>query len=327
MKYLITGGAGFIGSTLAAKLITEGHQVKIFDNMSRGKLERVRGLGCDVIRHDVRDLDVMRWAVHGMDSVIHLAYLQGTQTFYANPREVLDVAVRGMTNVLEACRCAGTGELMLVSSSEAYQIPPEGMVPTPEEVPLSVPDGLNPRYSYGAGKIISEVMANAWQRDGVLDRVMIVRPHNIYGPDMGREHVIPEFCIKMNSMVTDGEWLNQHGGQPFPFPIQGTGQETRSFCFIDDCIAQLTAILAGAPQAGTEVYHVGNPELTDILTLAQQIARCYGEEINVVPGALPKGSPPARQPDVSKVVALAGQPRVPLVKGLPVTVEWYRDNG
>ena len=107
------------------------------------------------------------------------------------------------------------------------------MVPTPETVPCSVPDPLNPRYSYGGGKIACEIMANAWARTGVLDRLIIARPHNIIGPDMGREHVIPEFCLRMNQLV------REHPEGIIPFPIQGTGQETRSFCYVDDCVDQL----------------------------------------------------------------------------------------
>ncbi len=159
---------------------------------------------------------------------------------------MLDVAVRGITNVLAACESQQVRDLLLgvlvggVSKSST-------VVPTPETVPLSVPDPLNPRYSYGGGKIISELMAVAWARTGVLDNLVIVRPHNIYGPDMGREHVIPEFAIRMNRLAIE------HPDGVIPFPIQGTGQETRSFCFVDDCTEQLALLLerAGPSSAST----------------------------------------------------------------------------
>ena len=111
------------------------------------------------------------------------------------------MAVRGITNVLAACESQQVRDLLLVSSSEAYQVPT--VVPTPETVPLSVPDPLNPRYSYGGGKIISELMAIAWAQTGVLDRLTIARPHNVYGPDMGCGHVIPEFAIRMNRLAIE----------------------------------------------------------------------------------------------------------------------------
>jgi nucleoside-diphosphate-sugar epimerase len=259
--------------------------------------------------------------------VVHLAYLQGTQTFYAEPRQVLEVAVRGITNILAACESEGVGDLMLVSSSEAYQVAP--VVPTPETVPLSVPDPLNPRYSYGGGKIISELMSVAWARTGVLDRLTIVRPHNIYGPDMGREHVIPEFCLRMNEL----ERIYKDVPPPLfmPFPIQGTGKETRSFCYIDDCIEQLCLLLDIAGDAelqGTGIYNVGSMDERTIEDVAYGVAECFDCEIEVIPGSLPKGSPPRRLPDMSKIRALGydWERARTFESGLAETVRWYREN-
>src|SRR5690348_1585908 len=178
-KVLISGGAGFIGSNLVRLLAEDNYEVRVLDNFSRGKQERLSGVNCDVVQGDVRDFGTVVAALHGIDTVIHMAYLQGTQTFYANPKQVLDVAMRGMLNILAACERTGTGELLLVSSSEAYQI--ASVVPTPETIPLVVPDPLNPRYSYGGGKIACELMSLAWAREGILDRLIIARPHNIYG--------------------------------------------------------------------------------------------------------------------------------------------------
>jgi len=317
LRYLVTGGLGFIGSALTRRLVSAGHEVIVLDDFSRGDASRLAGVRCEIRGGDIRDLRVVAEAMHGCDSVIHLAYLQGTQTFYAEPRQVLDVAVRGISNLLAACEGQGVGELLLVSSSEAYQVATE--VPTPETVPLTVPDVLNPRYSYGGGKIISELMALAWARSGVLDRVIIARPHNVIGPDMGREHVIPEFAIRMNQLNTD---------QPegiIPFPIQGTGEETRSFCYIDDCIDQLMLLLKWAEPLG--VYHVGTMDERTIADVARGVAACYGREVKVIPGALPKGSPPRRLPDTSKVEALGYRPHVIFSEALARTVLWYRARG
>lgn len=324
MRYLVTGGAGFIGSALVKRLISDGHEVIVLDDFSRGQMARLRGVHCDIICGDIRDPKFLDRAMIGADSVIHLAYLQGTQTFYAEPRQVLDVAMRGMLNVLAGCEKWGIGELLLVSSSEAYQV--ATTVPTPETVPCSVPDPLNPRYSYGGGKIACELMANAWQRTGVLDRVIIARPHNIYGPDMGREHVIPEFCLRMNGLV------DELALDPIPFPIQGSGQETRSFCYIDDAVDQLAVLLAHAPDHGTEIYHVGQMEERSISDVATGIASVYGRQIKIQPGTLPQGSPPRRLPDTVKISCLypdAGRPwkHTPFEVGLKQTVSWYRAHG
>lgn len=314
MRYLITGGSGFIGSALAHRLVGDGHEVVVLDDMSRG--ERRRLPGCILIEGDIRDPDDVLAAMHGCDSVIHMAYVNGTETFYAEPRHVLDVAVRGMSNVLYACEAMGCGDLLLISSSEVYQVP--GQVPTPETVPLSVPDPLNPRYSYGGGKIISELMALAWQRTGVLSRAVIARPHNIYGPDGGRDHVIPEFCLRMARLD------REVAGGVLPFVIQGTGDETRSFCFIEDCTDQLALLLE---RGETGIYHVGTMAERTISQVAHDVARCFDREIKVVPGTLRKGSPPRRLPDTAKIGALGYSPQVSFPEGLKRTVDWYRANG
>lgn len=322
MRYLITGGAGFIGSALARALVRAGHEAVVLDNFSRGRPDRLKGIRCEAVEADVRNAYDVACAAQGCDSVIHLAYLQGTQTFYANPREVLDVAVRGMTSVLQACEQCGIGDLMLISSSEAYQVAP--VVPTPETVPLTLPNPLNPRYSYGGGKIISELMALAWQREGILDRAIIARPHNIYAGDMGYEHVVPEFAIRMNRLVAEVP-----GSEVIPFHIQGSGQETRSFCYIDDCIAQLMILLCKAP-AGSEIYHVGTMDERTITDVAKTVAACYLREIKIIPGTLPQGSPPRRCPDTYKIMALASgtlPPPVPFAEGVRRTVAWYQADG
>ncbi len=147
-KYLVTGGTGFIGSALVKRLVSEGHFVRVLDNNSRGALGRLAPVksGIDFVEADIRDATAVAKAAKGIESVIHLAYVNGTEFFYSRPELVLDIALRGMLNVIDACRTNHIGELVLASSSEAYQTPP--LIPTPEEVPLVVPDVMNPRYCY-----------------------------------------------------------------------------------------------------------------------------------------------------------------------------------
>lgn len=319
MRYLITGGAGFIGSALTQRLALEGHETVVLDDMSRGRERRVELAATQVIHGDIRDYDCVYRAMQGCETVLHLAYLQGTQTFYSEPRQVLDVALRGIVNVLEAGRATGCRELVLVSSSEAYETPP--VWPTPETVPLVVPDPLNPRYSYGGGKIASELAALAWQRTGILDRLIIVRPHNIYGPDMGTHHVIPEFCERMNELTT------RHPDGPVTFPIQGSGQETRSFCYITDCVDQFMFLLANSPM-GAEIYHMGTMDEHTVVDVAHRVAANYGRVIKVEPGILPKGSPSRRLPDIGKMMRLGyAGPKVSFDDGLAFTCNWYRHHG
>jgi nucleoside-diphosphate-sugar epimerase len=308
-RHLVTGGAGFIGSALTRRLLDEGHEVTVLDRFSRGKSERIPRQA-RTLKADIRRFPHVLRAVDGADIVWHLAYVQGTQTFYANPMDVIDVALRGISSVLNACERTEGKQLFLVSSSEVYQNPPEGMYPTDETVPLSVPDVTNPRYSYGGGKIASEIATLAYA--DTLERAVIVRPHNIYGPDMGVDHVIPQFALRMRDLPA-GETR---------FPIQGTGYETRSFCHIDDCVDGLMCLYEHGEDRN--VYHLGNPaEEHTIEALAHEVAVCFGRGIEVVPGELPKGSPTRRLPDISKLARLGYEPKVSLNAGLPPTVAWY----
>jgi nucleoside-diphosphate-sugar epimerase len=317
VKYLVTGGAGFLGSNLVKRLVGSGHEVCVLDDMSRGKPRRLEGTDCRIVVGDVRSSFDVRDAMAGCDSVIHMAYLQGTQTFYAEPRQVLDVAVRGMLTVLDACAATGCGNMLLISSSEAYQV--ASVVPTPEDIPLTVPDVLNPRYSYGGGKIACELMALAWQRTGVLDRLVIARPHNIYGNDGGYEHVIPEFGRRISELLDVSP-----GSMPITFPIQGTGQETRAFCHISDCVDALGLLLDRNSPDG--IYHVGTPEEVTIAELVSLIGSYYTRDVKIEPGVLPQGSPLRRCPDISKISALGYTPKISLAQGIGPVLDWYRDH-
>jgi nucleoside-diphosphate-sugar epimerase len=212
--------------------------------------------------------------------------------------------------------------MLLVSSPDVYGDAPS---PTPEVTTLTVPDEFDPYCAYGGGKIASEMLAIAWLQSGALERLIIARPHNIYGPDMGTDHVIPQFCLRMNELAGDGEWNSQYAGQPLPFPIKGTGQEVRSFCYISDCTDQLITLL---DQGDTGVWNVGAENDHSIAYVAQRIGGLYGRTILVRPGSAPQASPPRRVPDLAKIQTLCGyRPRVSFDEGLERTVKWYQANG
>ncbi len=192
---------------------------------------------------------------------------------------MLDVGVRGMINVIDACRARNVGTLILASSSEVYQTPPK--VPTDESAPLVVPDPMNPRYSYGGGKLISELMAINFGRK-YFERVLIFRPHNVYGPDMGWEHVIPQFALRLKRLADAARRRANCA-----FEIQGTGAETRSFCFIDDLVAGVMAMREKGEHLG--IYHVGTMEEVAIADLARRAAAAVGREIELIAGPLAGG--------------------------------------
>ena len=223
-----------------------------------------------------------------------MAFVNGTEFFYSKPDLVLDVGVRGMVNVLDGCLRHGVRELVLASSSEVYQTPPR--VPTDESAPLLIPDPLNPRYSYAAGKIISEIMAVNYGRTH-FDRVLIFRPHNVYGPDMGWEHVVPQFVVRMKRAVDAHQ-----GTGPVPFPIQGTGAETRAFVYIDDFMDGLSVMLEKGEHLG--IYHIGTTEEISIADLAKLVGEFFGRTVTIIPGQLAAGGTLRRCPDIAKLAAL-----------------------
>jgi nucleoside-diphosphate-sugar epimerase len=316
-RILVTGGSGFIGSALVKALLRAGNRVRVLDDNSRGNARRLKDVAADIdfITGDVRDAEAVAAAAAGMDEVHHLAFVNGTEFFYTAPDLVLDVGVRGMVNVIDACRRHGIGTLLLASSSEVYQTPPK--IPTDESAPLTVPDPLNPRYSYGAGKLISEIMAINYGRKS-FERVLIFRPHNVYGPDMGFEHVIPQFALRLQALTTQDST-----GRP-RFGIEGTGAETRSFCFIDDLVSGILVMREKGEHLG--IYHVGTMEEVTIADLARRVARAAGREIELVPGEAAAGGTLRRCPDISKLAGLGYKPRVPLDEGLRPTLGWYWRN-
>ena len=316
-RILVTGGTGFIGAAMVERLVGEGRDVRVLDDNSRGALRRLAHLAgrFEMVEGDVRDDQAVRRAMRGVETCLHLAYVNGTEFFYSKPELVLDVAVRGMLNVVDACRAEGVGDLVLASSSEVYQTPP--VVPTPETVALSVPDPLNPRYSYGGGKIICELMAINYGRSG-FDRVAIFRPHNVYGPDMGWEHVLPQFVLRMAEMV------GRQPGGTIAFPIQGNGSETRSFNWIGDFVDGVRMVMDRGEHLG--IYHVGTGEEVSIAEVARLVAAYFGRDIELVPGSLMAGGTTRRCPDIGKLAALGYAPKVGLAQGLPKLAEWYVAN-
>lgn len=316
-KYLVTGGTGFIGSALVRRLLKEGNQVRVLDNGLRGNLGRLKDVASQIemVKGDIRELKVVQKACEGIDSVCHLAYLNGTEFFYTKPELVLEIGVKGIVNVLDACIKEGVRELIVASSSEVYQTPPK--TPTDEAVPLSVPDPLNPRYSYGGGKIISELMAINYGRK-YFDRVVIFRPHNVYGPDMGWEHVIPQLSLRMR------EQCQKNKDKVIKFSIQGSGQETRAFVFIDDFISGLMLMIKNGKHLG--IYNIGTMEEVTIKDVAVEIGRYFQREVVVLPGKLAEGGTLHRCPDIQKLKALGFKPRFSFSQGLKITVSWYDKN-
>lgn len=315
-SYLVTGGSGFIGAALVRRLVARGERVRVLDNLSRGNQRRLAGVEREIefVQADIRDALAVGRAAKGIDCVCHAAFVNGTQFFYSMPQLVLDVGIRGMLNVLDACLEQDVPELFVASSSEVYQTPP--CIPTDETAPLSIPDPMNPRYSYAAGKIASEILAINYAR-AHFERMVIFRPHNVYGPDMGWEHVIPQFILRLDRLCRGTEGAIR-------FNMLGTGRETRAFVCIDDFTDGLVTLLDRGRHR--EIYNIGTSEEVSVADLARQIAAYFGREIEIVPGPPAKGSAARRCPDIAKLAALGYSPKIELSRGLPITAQWYVEN-
>lgn len=316
-KVLVTGGSGFIGGSMARGLLNRGYSVRVLDDNSRGNPRRLKDIIDDIefIAGDVRDADTVDRATRGVDIVAHIAFVNGTESFYTRSKLVLEVGVKGSINTLESAIRHGVSEYWYMSSSEVYQTPPQ--VPTNENAPFFIPDPLNPRYSYGGGKIAGELLTINYGRD-TFDRAVIVRPHNVFGPDMGFEHVIPQFTLRAVETI---EATNEN---PVPFPIQGDGTQTRSFVYIDDFVDG--GLLAFTQGEKLGIYHVGTTDERTIGDVAHTVVRYLGREIDLQPGELPKGGTYRRCPDITKVAGLGYAPKVSFDEGIRLTVDWYASN-
>ncbi|HEX2953422.1 MAG TPA: NAD-dependent epimerase/dehydratase family protein [Bacillota bacterium] len=314
-KILVTGGSGFIGSYLVRRLITEGYSVRIFDNGFRGNLHRLLDLAGDfeLQTGDIRNPEAVDQACQGVDTIFHLACINGTKYFYEIPETVLEVAVRGTLNTLESAGRHHVARYFLASSSEVYQEP--AVIPTPETERATIPDVKNPRYSYAGGKLIGELLTLHYGGKLGLETV-IFRPHNIYGPNMGREHVIPEFILRISELSKSSR------DGLIDLPLQGSGLETRAFCYIDDMIDGLMTLFHS--ESGEEIFHIGNDrEEIAIIDLAEKIAASMRIRLNITHTPLRSGGTPRRCPDIQRLRSLGYEPKVPLDEGLAKTIEWY----
>jgi nucleoside-diphosphate-sugar epimerase len=316
-RVLVLGGAGFIGAHLAARLAAEGHALTLVDDLSRGRRDptvealvarpNVRLVQADLTRPGVLDPLPRQW-----DQVYMLAAVVGVRNVETDPARVVRVNTLSVLHLLDWM--PGQGEvLFFASTSETYaggvaagHLP----VPTPETVPLGVPDVAAPRFAYAASKMLGEAAVLHTARARGL-RAVIGRFHNVYGPRMGTDHVIPELSLRA---------LRRED----PFRVFGPEQR-RAFCHVADAVEAITRLTATEAAWG-QVVNVGNDaEETPIADLVARIlerAR-FAPAIEARPA--PAGSVPRRCPDIARLRALTGfAPKVGLEAGVGETFEWYR---
>ena len=305
-SFLVTGGTGFIGAGITRLLIRKNFKVKVFDNNSRGHLKKFKQerKKFKFIKGDIRNKKQVFKACKNVDAVVHLAYVNGTKYFYKEPVKILEIAVKGILNVIESCIENNIKELYLASSSEVYQTPEK--IPTDEHEILKIPDIHNPRYSYGGGKILTELMGINYGKK-YFKKLIIFRPHNVYGSDMGNEHVIPEFINRFRNLKGK------------KFKIQGNGDETRSFIFIDDFLKGFDCILKKGKHL--EIYNIGTSEIVSIKQLAFKLAKIFKKKIVLKKTKLAKGGTKKRLPNINKIKKIGFKQNIKLEKGLKSLVQ------
>ncbi|HEX6210083.1 MAG TPA: NAD-dependent epimerase/dehydratase family protein [Methylomirabilota bacterium] len=315
-RVLVLGGAGFIGYHLAVRLADEGHALTLVDDLSRGRADAALAALC--ARPGVRFVEAdltMPGALHVLsrdwDQVYMLAAVVGVRNVERDPARVLRTNTLALQQVLDWLPAAGE-TLFFSSTSEVYAgsvaLGLAG-VPTGEDVALTIPDAGAPRTAYALSKILGEAaVIHAGRARGL--RWVIGRYHNVYGPRMGADHVIPELALRAIRRED-------------PFRLYGARQR-RAFCHVADAV-DATLSLASTEAARGRVVNIGNDaEETVIEDLAELVLRRAGYRPAIERVPAPAGSPERRCPDLRRLRALTGlAPKVSLETGLAETFDWY----
>lgn len=306
-KILVTGGAGFIGSNLVKTLFLQGNEVVVFDNEFRGSFKNLDEKKIHKISGDITDANDWKKLPTDITSIYHLGAINGTKYFYEIPQKVMEVNIKGILNLLDFTRERDIKKILFTSSSEIYGFPK--IFPTPESEDMIIPDPYNPRFSYSSSKIIGELLCINYSKKYGFDHT-IVRYHNIYGPNMGHEHVIPEFIRKL---IKNEEFL-----------VEGDGTESRSFCYIDDAVNG-TIQVNNDKKLSNRIFNIGNPEETTIQELIQKLSKVSGKEIKPIFKTKTQAGTKRRQPDITKANSVGYCPKISLIDGLKLTYDWYKN--
>ena len=312
-NYLVTGAAGFIGARTSAMLIEQGHTVLGVDNLNeaydvRIKEYRLRKLqelnGFEFVRDDISDREILNRQSpitnYQFDAVINLAAWAGVRASVKNPWVYVESNVIGTLNMLELCRQAGTKKFLVASTSSIYgENPP---YPTPETASSSEP--LQP---YAASKKGAEAMAHAYHHLYDID-VSVVRFFTVYGPAGRPDLAIFRFV----------KWISEEQ----PVRVNGDGEQSRGFTFIDDITR---GIIAALKPLGFEIFNLGGHEVITINDLIKLVEDVVGKKAIVQYGPPDLADMRSNWADVSKARQLLGwQPQFTLREGIGKLVEWYR---
>lgn len=308
MRVLVTGGAGFIGSHLCERLVSDGHDVLCVDNFFTGSKNNILPLlgnpRFELIRHDITEPILLE-----VDQVYHLACPASPVHYQYNPVKTIKTSVMGTINMLGLAKRV-RARILLASTSEVYGDPQ--VHPQPETYWGNVnPIGI--RSCYDEGKRVAETLMMDYHRQNGVD-IRIVRIFNTFGPRMA-EHdgrVVSNFIVQ----ALKGEDIT----------VYGDGSQTRSFCYVSDLVEGLVRMMSCDVFTGP--VNLGNPAETTILEFARRIIALTGSSSQIVFRPLPSDDPQQRQPDITLArTTLGWEPLVPLETGLSKTVDYFSGLG
>jgi UDP-glucuronate decarboxylase len=305
MRVLVTGGAGFIGSHLCDRLIEMGCDVICLDNLFSGSKDNIRHLighpYFEFIRHDIVNPIYLE-----VDRIYHLACPASPVHYQKNPIKTIKTNVIGTLNVLGIAKRVGA-RILLASTSEVYGDPT--VHPQPEAYWGNV-NPVGPRSCYDEGKRVAESLMIAYHIQNNVD-IRIARIFNCYGPRMA---------------INDGRVISNFIVQALlgmDLTVYGDGQQTRSFCYVDDMVEGLYRLMEQEEVIGP--VNLGNPDEYRIIDLAKVIIEITGSSSRIVHKPLPEDDPRRRCPDISLARrVLSWEPKVPLKEGLRRTVDDFR---
>jgi len=304
MRILVTGGAGFIGSHLIDRLMTDGHEVICLDNFYTGhKRNILKWLDhpyFELIRHDITEPIRLE-----ADQVYHLACPASPVHYQYNPVKTIKTNVMGTLNMLGLAKRV-KARFLLASTSEVYGDPE--VHPQSEDYRGNV-NPIGPRSCYDEGKRVAETLAFDYHRQNDVE-IRVARIFNTYGSRM----------LENDGRVVSNFVVQSLKGQPLT--VYGQGSQTRSFCYVSDLVEGLMRLMNSDH---TGPINLGNPDEYTILELAQAVQKMVNPDAEIIFKPLPQDDPQRRRPNITKAKTLLGwEPTIPLQEGLKMTVEDFR---
>lgn len=307
MRYLVTGGAGFIGSNTVDELVRRGHSVVVLDDLSGGKEENLAEVRNKItfIKGSITDIEIIRKAIFEADYVIHLAARTSVPYSMKNPIETNRTNIDGTLNVLVAARDAKVKRFVFAASSSAY-----GETPTLPKTETMQPQPISP---YGVSKYVGELYAQTFGRCYGLENVCL-RYFNIFGPRQDPSSPYSGVLAKFCSAFLDDT-------QPV---IYGDGKQSRDFTYVENAV-QANLLACEAPSASGKVFNIGTGQRIDLNGIVEVLGKLSGKQLAARHDPPRDGDIRDSQADIRQAREYLGyEPSVHLEEGLQRTFDWYR---